>query len=122
MILLFIILSVIYEPFNYQQAQPEQLYTLTTQQSMDIYQPAPEPYNAPIDWENLDYDDPTWGWLYKLLWYANHDSSETPPWQYPKQSLEEDIPWIFMLIMSGLYAYVRKKCECSCKKEEMSIN
>lgn len=46
-----------------------------------VEQPYQAPAKAPIDWDNLDYDNPVWGWYYKQLWYLYHpNSTETPPW------------------------------------------
>jgi len=66
-----------------------------------------ERYNAPsnrgiVNWDNLDYNDPTWGWLYKQLWYISHpNSSEQPPWLNPVP-ISDAIP--FMLLLSGIFA------------------
>lgn len=69
------------------------------------------PSKAATDWDNLDYDDPTWGWLYKQLWYLYHpNSGETPPWLIPVVPIENDLtPLIFLWCLFVLYNIYKRK-------------
>lgn len=48
----------------------------------EVENPYAAPNRAPINWDDLPYDDPNFGWLYRQLWYLYHSgSTETPPWE-----------------------------------------
>lgn len=69
-----------------------------------------QPYKAPskpqIDWNSLDYNDPTLGWYYKLLWYMYGNPNEIEPWLKP-MPIEDDLP--FILIICGFFLAIKLK-------------
>lgn len=84
---------------NYQSPvrEPFEEYNKQLQQPQMV-----QPYYAPqaTDWNNLPYDDPTWGWYYKLMWYLNHpNSTEIPPWELPQTPLTDDITILTILTL-----------------------
>ena len=74
-----------------------------------------QPYYAPqaTDWDNLPYDDPTWGWYYKLMWRLNHPEGGTPPWEKPAVPIGDGV---FILLIFGLiYINLKNKSLNPCR-------
>lgn len=100
-----IILFFTLQSFNYEPQIQEPFAEYQVQQP---YYQSPQPNKAPIDWDNLPYDDATWGWLYKELWYIYHpNSGEIPPW-IKQTAIDKNIPWIFILTLILIYIYRKK--------------
>ena len=75
-----------------------------------VEQPYKAPSKAPIDWDNLDYNDAMWGWYYRQLWYLYHANSwETPPWLKPMPIDDDLIPYLIMCGIFVVYAYLNTK-------------
>ena len=80
-----------------------------------IEEPYKEPNKAPINWNDLDYDNPVWGWYYKQLWYLYHpNSTETPPWLKTVPINDE---YIFLIC---LLTYILLKTQTYKKKERIT--
>lgn len=69
------------------------------------------PNKAPIiNWNDLDYDNPVWGWYYKQLWYLYHpNSTETPPWIKTVPLDDEYILIAFLLTYMLLFIKTKRE-------------
>jgi hypothetical protein len=106
--IILIILSITLTSYNY---QPNIIEPFQDYQTTQPYNYNNTPNKAPhaIDWNNLNYNDPIWGWYYKQLWYLYHpNSTETPPWLIIVPVI--DIYPLFIFIITYLiYLIIKQK-------------